>query len=174
MGSFGELLTDPHFVVARFRETWGEFGWRLIHLSPQLLWAIAIPTIAALLGLAVYGVAAWRKLPLTRGDAVAQPAVWQIKALASLLLACVVAYLAVVEFGTQFSLAQARYFFPVVNAAALLAMLGLRTLVPRQGRGAAQGIVVGGLVLLNAIIMTAYVLPFTFTVDEPMWWTWGG
>ena len=30
-GSFFELLTDREFVVMRFKETWGEFGWRLIH-----------------------------------------------------------------------------------------------------------------------------------------------
>ena len=47
MGSFFELLVDPDFILNRFRETWGEFGWRQIHLRPELLWAIAIPTILA-------------------------------------------------------------------------------------------------------------------------------
>jgi 4-amino-4-deoxy-L-arabinose transferase-like glycosyltransferase len=174
MGSFFALLTNPAFHVNRFRETWGEFGWRLIHLSPPLLWAIAIPTIAAIAGIGLYAVAAWRNLPVTRGDAVARPAAWQRKALLVLLLACVIAYLAVVQFGTRFALSQARYYFPVVVAAALLAMIGLRALIPRAGRGVAQGIVVGALVLLNVVIIFGYVLPFTFTVDAPMWWSWGG
>ena len=37
MGSFFELLADPEFIMNRFRETWGEFGWRQIHLRPELL-----------------------------------------------------------------------------------------------------------------------------------------
>ena len=175
MGSFFELLTDPEFVLARFRETWGEFGWRLIHLRPALLWIIGIVTIAAMVGLVVYAIAAWRNLPHWRRDAVTRPAAWQAKALAVLGLACVVAYLAVIEFGTSFALSQARYFFPVVNAAALLAMLGLRTLLPSRIRPAGQGLFVGGLIALNVVIMTAYVLPFTVTVGDPFVnWSWGG
>jgi hypothetical protein len=54
-------------------------------------------------------------------------------------------------------------------------MVGLRTLLPRAARPAGQGIVFGTLVLLNIVIMTGYVLPFTSTVDEPsVTWTWGG
>lgn len=175
MGSFFGLLTDPTFVLNRFRETWGEFGWRLIHLRPTLLWIIGIVTAVAAIGLVVYAIAAWRNAPLWRGEATARPEVWQGKSLVILALACVLAYLAVVEFGTSFALSQARYFFPVVNAAALLAMLGLRTLVPTRLRPAGQGVLVGGLIALNVVIMTAYVLPFTVTVGDPLVnWTWGG
>ena len=175
MGSFLELLADPSFVAGRFRETWGEFGWRLIHLRPSLLWAIAIPTIAAVVGLVVYAVNAWRNGRIGRNDPVMRPESWQVKALVVLVFACAVAYLAVVQFGTSFALSQARYFFPVVNAGALLAMLGLRTLIPWQARPAGQGIVFSALVLLNIVIMAGYVLPFTTTVDDPIvTWTWGG
>ena len=174
MGSFFELLTDPQFVGDRFRETWGEFGWRLIHLRPQLLWAIAIPTIAAIAGLLIYVIASSRDLGFTRGDAVARPAAWQRQSLSILALTCMLAYLAVIQFGTSFALSQARYFFPVVNAAALLAMLGLRTLIPRQVRPAGQGIVVAALILLNVVILTSYVLPFTIAVERPLGWMWGG
>lgn len=175
MGSFFELLFNSGFVAARFRETWGEFGWRLIHLRPELNWAIAIPTIAALLGLIVYAVGVWRGTPLWGTVSTPRPAVWQLQALGILALACVVAYLAVVQFGTDFALAQARYFFPMVNAAAILTLLGLRTLLPPTFRPAGQGIVVAALIALNIVIMTAYVLPFTVTVGEPIVnWTWGG
>ncbi|MGH2614106.1 MAG: ArnT family glycosyltransferase [Thermomicrobiales bacterium] len=175
MGTFFELLTDPGFVAARFRETWGEFGWRLIHLRPALLWAIALVTIAALLGLVTYAIAAWRNTSLWRGGESLRPEPWQVKALVSLALACAVAYLAVIEFGTSFALSQARYFFPVVTAAALLAMLGLRTLIPPRIRPAGQGVFVAALVVLNIVIISAYVLPFTVTVDQPIVdWTWGG
>ena len=175
MGTFRELLTDWEFVVDRFRETWGEFGWRLIHLRPNLLWAIAIPTVAAGIGLIAYGFIGWRNIRTGRGDPVMRPQSWQVKALIILLLASAAAYLAVVQFGTSFALAQARYYFPAVNAAAILAMLGLRTLVPTRLRPAGQGIMFSALVLLNIVIMTGYVLPFTTTVDEPtVTWTWGG
>jgi hypothetical protein len=141
-----------------------------------LLWAIAIPTIAALVGLAIYFFALWRGKPLfgAGGDSTVV-ATWQVKALVVLAIACIVAYLAVVQFGTSFALAQARYFFPVVNAAAILLMLGLRTLVPLRFRPAGQGIVVAALIALNVVIMTAYVLPFTVTFDDPLMpWSWGG
>jgi 4-amino-4-deoxy-L-arabinose transferase-like glycosyltransferase len=175
MGSFFELLTDPAFVLARFRETWGEFGWRLIHFRPVLLWIIGIVTVAALVGLLVYAVSAWRNVSVWRGDPVARPDAWQVKTLLILGLACVIAWLAVIQFGTSFALSQARYYFPVVNAAALLAMLGLRTLLPSRVRPAGQGLFVGGLIALNVVIMTNYVLPFTFTVgDSFVNWTRGG
>ena len=175
MGSFSELLVDPDFILNRFRETWGEFGWRQIHLRQELLWAIAIPTILGVLGLAVYAFNVWRSPSRSRGDPVMRPMPWQRNALIVLVLTCVVAYLAVVQFGTSFALSQARYYFPAVNAGALLVMLGLRTLLPGQTRPAAQGIVFGALVMLNIVIMAGYVLPFTVTVNEPtVSWTWGG
>jgi heme/copper-type cytochrome/quinol oxidase subunit 2 len=175
MGSFFELLVDPEFIVNRFRETWGEFGWRQIHLRPELLWGIAIPTVLAVAGLILYVFKAWRRARGSRGDPVMRPEPWQRNALIVLVLTCVIAYLAVVEFGTSFALSQARYYFPAVNAGALLFMLGLRTLLPGRARPAAQGVVFGALVLLNFVIMTGYVLPFTVTVDEPVVnWTWGG
>lgn len=175
MGSFFELLTNPTFLLNRFRETWGEFGWRLIHLRPVLLWIIGIVTAVAIIGLIVYAVATWRNAPLWRGEFVPQPTPWQARSLVVLALACALGYLAVIEFGTSFALSQARYYFPLVNAAALLAMLGLRTLIPTKFRAAGQGVFVGGLIALNIVIMTAYVLPFTVTVGDPFVnWTWGG
>jgi 4-amino-4-deoxy-L-arabinose transferase-like glycosyltransferase len=175
MGSFFELLLDPSFAGDRFKESWGEFGWRLIHLNMNLLWAIAIPLLAGFLGLVIFAIREWRGTAIWWGDVADRLSVWQWQALGILLFAFVVSYLAVVQFGTSFALSQARYFFPVVNAAALLLMTGLRTIVPARARPAGQGIVVTGLIALNLVIMTSYVLPFTMTVDEPVvTWSWGG
>ena len=77
-----------------------------------------------------------------------------------MLALCAVAYLAVLQFGTRFALTQARYFFPVVNAAAFLTMLGLRTIVPTRARPVAQGVVFAAMVLLTVLIYTQYILPF--------------
>jgi hypothetical protein len=72
-------------------------------------------------------------------------------------------------------LAQARYYFPIVNAGALLLMLGMRTLIPARVRPAGQGIFVAALIALNVMVTTAYVLPFTASFGEPLLnWTWGG
>lgn len=174
MGSFRELLFSPDFIVARFRETWGEYGWRLIHFRDQLLWVIALPILFSLIGLVIYARRVARGQGREGDDPVERPLRWQQIALAALLLTCLTAYLAVVQFGTEFALSQARYFFPAAAAAALLSMLGLRTLVPRKWRFVGQGVVFGSLVLVNLVIYFAYVLPFTAAYDQPYYWTWGG
>ena len=158
-GGFFDLLFNRGFIVKRFSETWGEFGWRLVPLDTPLLWAIAIPLILAFGGLVQYALTANRVSPDTDDDPVLRPVRWQLLGLAVLAATCVIAYLAVVQFGTRFVLTQARYFFPAVNAAALLTMLGLRTLIPRRYHPHGQAAVVGGLVLLNVLIFTQYVIP---------------
>jgi 4-amino-4-deoxy-L-arabinose transferase-like glycosyltransferase len=173
MGSFWELLTDPHFVVDRFRESWGEYGWRIIHFRDGLIIVIAVPIVASAVGLAIYALARWRGASLRSNDPSDDIEDWQGRALWVLALACAVGYLAVIQFGTQFALAQARYFFPVVNAAAILVMLGLRTLIPWRWRPAGQGLVLAALIALNVYIFAAYVLPFTTTFDQPtLPWVW--
>jgi len=157
---FFDLLFNPKFVADRFAETWGQFGWRLIPLSTALLWAIAIPLLVGAGGLVQYAVTARTRDDLTGdGDSVMRPATWQVSALLVLLATAVVAYLAVVQFGTTFSLTQARYFFPAVNAGAILLMLGLRTVIPRSAHRYGQGAIFAALVLLNVLVFTQYVIP---------------
>jgi hypothetical protein len=92
-----------------------------------------------------------------------------------LILTVLVAYLAVIQFGTSFALAQARYYFSIATAAALLILIGWRTIVPLRHRSMVQGCIVAGLVLLNLYVMVAYVLPFTSTYGTPVYsWYWGG
>ena len=157
-GTFFGMLSDPDFVVMRFRETWGEFGWRQIPLGTTLLWAIAIPLLVAVGGLLVYVLKAALQAG-EPGDSVTRPERWQWSALLVLGASCAIAYLAVIQFGTRFALTQARYYFPVVNAASLLLLLGLRTLVPRAYHAYAQGAIFASLVLLNVMVFTRYVIP---------------
>ena len=84
---------------------------------------------------------------------------WQSVSLALLFMTCLISYLAVVQFGTQFVLTQARYFFAAVNAAALLLMLGLRVHIPERYHLYGQALVFCALFLLNAVIFTRYVIP---------------
>ena len=156
---FVELLVNVNFVAMRFRETWGEFGWRLIPLGKELLWAIALPILAGCGGLLAYARFRGRRIE-GEDDPVLRPERWQRIGLMTLLATCGVAYLAVVQFGLRFELTQARYYFPAMTAAALLLLLGLRTLIPRPYHRYAQGLFVAGMVVLNIVIFAQYVLPF--------------
>jgi hypothetical protein len=163
-GSFFNLLFNADFVGHRWQEMWGEFGWRLIHLSNELLIIIAIPTAIALVGLVIYPF----HVRIDRQANSSQPASdsvfvltrWQAWSVGLMGIAFLVAYLAIVQFGTRFSLTQARYFFPVVNALALLLMLGLRVVIPDRRLVLGQAAIVAGLILLNLVIYTVYVIPF--------------
>lgn len=155
-GSFLSLLYSLDFVAMRFSETWGEFGWRRIPLDSTLLVAIGLPLAFGFVGLIVYAAdrGPWH------ADPVAQPARWQSVVLVLLFFTCVVSYLAVVQFGTQFALTQARYFFPAVNAAAVLLMLGMRTWIPSAFHNYGAAALFCGLCALNVVILTQYVIPF--------------
>ena len=48
-GGFFDAL-QPEFVIMRFRETWGEFGWRQIPLEGALLLTIGAPLLLAASG----------------------------------------------------------------------------------------------------------------------------
>lgn len=162
-GFFGLLFNRP-FVWDRWAETWGQFGWRRIPLDGEFLWAIAIPCIIAMVGLVLYAgwiVRNWRrKAPSARGGTFRHPDRWQIITLAVLFATCVIAYLAIIQFGTQFVLTQARYYFPAVNAAAILLMVGLRFLTPNRFQPVVQSAVVTALIVMNVVIYSRYVIPY--------------
>jgi 4-amino-4-deoxy-L-arabinose transferase-like glycosyltransferase len=162
-GGFFDLLWNRSFAVMRWNETWGEFGWRKIPLSTSLLWQIAIPLLLALIGLGYYAMRA--KIGnsderTSRRDPIFHLAQWQALALLMLFLTCVIAYLAVVQFGTSFQLTQARYYFPVVSAAGLLLALGVRAVMPRRALPYVQTVCLVLLIVLNLAIYTQYVIPY--------------
>jgi len=129
-----------------------------------LLIIIGIPCLIALFGLAYYGWVVWRRAPKAPETyaSVFLPAKWQIVALLVLLLTCVAAYGGVLQFGLRFRLTQARYFFPAINAAALLLMLGLRALLPERALRYAPFALIAALILLNGVIYIQYVIPYDY------------
>jgi uncharacterized protein YqgC (DUF456 family) len=69
----------------------------------------------------------------------------------------------------RFALTQARYFFPMIPAAAVLLMTGLHALLPVRGRTYAQVAVVAALVALNIYLFSAYVAPYWYVrADSPL------
>lgn len=162
-----DQLFDKDFALLRWRETWGEFGWRLIHLSDGLLLAIGIPCLVGLIGFLIFvgaGLFSRTGGRTEGGGAFAIPrlAAWQWIGISMLVLAALVSYGAMLQFGTRFVLTQARYFFPAIIAFATVIMLGLRTVIPVSWHRYGQGIIVGALVLLNVLIYTQYVLPYWY------------
>ncbi len=163
-GSFFNLLFNADFVGHRWQETWGEFGWRLIELSNAFLVILAIPTAVGLVGLIIYPFRARIDRTPPAGELSSQSvfvlALWQAWSVALMGFTFLVAYLAIVQFGTRFSLTQARYYFPAINALAILLMLGLRVVIPEERLVLGQAGIVAGLVITNLVIYTVYVIPF--------------
>jgi 4-amino-4-deoxy-L-arabinose transferase-like glycosyltransferase len=176
--SIQSMLTDKQFFWGRWQETWGAFGWRLIQLdtnSATLLRVLLWITFFATVGLAVYALRFLRTqreidASAERGEDVAvlrhssdetlsiMP--WQVTAILTMGITCVLSYYAILQFGTTFSLTQARYFFPAIVPAAILFMLGIRSWFPRSWLPYVGAATFLGLVLLNLIIYTAYVVPY--------------
>ncbi len=173
-------LESQRFLWWRWRETWGEFGWRLIPLSTELLRGIFWVCLLAAVGIAVWAV----RLLLTQramledeidgssgtGSTAGVDSVWllerwQVVGVLTMGVACILAYFAILQFGTTFSLTQARYYFPAIVPAALLFAIGWRALLPRRWLVPGQAILFVGLVMLNVIIYSAYVLPYWGSVS---------
>lgn len=183
-----DQLLDSGFAWMRWHETWGYFGWRLIPLADWLLWTLFGFLVFATAGLIVYLVRALRVRRALRAataeveadsatddrvetkpervppavvtDPVLAPVRWQVVGIATVLMTCLVAYYAILQFGTQFSLTQARYYFPAINAFALLLMLGVRSWFPRRWYPYVQTVVFVALVALNISIFSQFVIPY--------------
>lgn len=163
-------LFDRTFFWFRWKETWGEFGWRLIELDgymaevyrigerkPMLLTVILIVVLIGTVGVGVYGWRVWRR---QCASGVYAPDLAQRRALFIMVAACVLGYYSVLQFGLSFRLTQARYYFPMVVPAAILLMLGYRSLVPDRLARIGGAVLFLLLVVLNIIIYTAYFLPY--------------
>ena len=161
-----KLLFNERFAVTRWNETWGEFGWRKVPLSHTLLWIIAIPCAISLIGLIVYTVKLIRsrKSPRVAGS-ISAPVRWQVWGMVGLFATALLGYAAVIQFGLNFALTQARYFFPMIAPTAVLLMVGLREITPIRGRSYVQVGVVTGLIALNIYIFAAYVIPYWYVID---------
>ncbi|MCO5226491.1 MAG: glycosyltransferase family 39 protein [Thermomicrobiales bacterium] len=183
-----EMLSQRGFHWDRWRETWGAFGWRRIQLDMGddrtflrlLFWL----TIFGIIGLAMYALRFLRsqreiiKLEEERfpsreiwddRDETLAILPWQVTGVLVMAVACVLGYLAVLQFGTIFVLTQARYYFPMIVPAAILLMLGFRSWFPRTWLPYVGAAIFLGLVVMNVYIYSAFVIPFWpgFLPDAP-------
>lgn len=177
--SIPSMLSDKGFFWNRWRETWGAFGWRWIQLDypnkPELLRNILYPVLFGTLGLAVYALRFLRtqRWMIREEEAGRDPgelrlhtdetlsiAHWQVTAVLTMGVAVVIGYYSILQFGTTFSLTQARYYFPMIVPGAILLMLGLRSWFPRTWLPYVGAAIFLGLVIMNLVIYTAHVVPY--------------
>jgi 4-amino-4-deoxy-L-arabinose transferase-like glycosyltransferase len=163
--SFFDLLLNRglygnDFALMRWRETWGEFGWRLIHLDGWLLTTIGVP----LLVLAVAALAMLVRATIQRARRLDVPNLdrAQVLGLWLMFLVAIVCYGAMVQFGTDFALTQARYYFQAVGAVALILAYGLGSLMPRNWKPFASGAFLAFMIAVNLLIYTQYVIPYWY------------
>jgi hypothetical protein len=169
-----DQLTDKPFFWMRWGETWGYFGWRLIPLSTDLLRVLLWITLVGAVGVAVWAVRLYwvnhRMLKAETDDEAREIARaadgvfvlerWQVVGVLTMGATCLLAYYAILQFGTTFSLTQARYFFPAIVPAAVLLMLGFRSILLRRWLPYGRATIFLGLVVLTVVIYSAYVLPY--------------
>lgn len=184
-----QMLTNRWFHWERWKETWGAFGWRRIQFDMEsdqtvlrvLLWL----ALFGIVGLAVYALRflkeqreiitleeqglSFLEIRAHRDQTLAILP-WQVTGILTMGVACVLGYYAVLQFGTSFALTQARYYFPMIVPAAVLLMLGFRSWFPRNWLPYVGAVIFLGLVTLNIIIYSAYVIPFWpgFTDAAPL------
>jgi 4-amino-4-deoxy-L-arabinose transferase-like glycosyltransferase len=161
-GTLTELLFSGSFHKERIHETWGYYGWRLIPLDAGELAVVYVMMSLAGLG-ALLGLLRWLQQLRENGwPGRTTFAGRQATGIATLAAASVLMYGAMVYFGTMFLLTQARYFFPVLPAAIVLAAAGLRVLVPEDWQRPATIVLVGGAVGFQFLILTKLVLPYAY------------
>jgi 4-amino-4-deoxy-L-arabinose transferase-like glycosyltransferase len=160
--SIWDLLFNKGFAEMRWKETWGEFGWRLIHLDTWLLVLIGIPLLILAVGAIGALILASGRRFVGRAVSGSILAHGQVLGLWLLVSVCVVAYGAMLQFGTDFRLTQARYYFNAVSAVAILLAFGMRQIVPRRYHTTAIVAFLLFMVSINVLIYTQYVIPYWY------------
>ena len=178
--SIWDQLSSSSFVWDRWRETWGHFGWRLIFLSSNLYRLLLWVTLVGTVGIAVWAYRFWTvQEPILHEDDPVRAATlreragsvfdlqrWQVVGILTLGVMCLVSYYAILQFGTTFSLTQARYYFPAIVPAAILLMLGFRALFPERALRWVQTGLFVAMVALTLVIYSGFVIPDWASADK--------
>ena len=173
-------LSNKGFVWDRWRETWGHFGWRRIWLSDDLYGLLLWITMIGTVGIGLWAYRFWKvQQPILQEDDPAKATAlraraesifdlerWQVVGILTMGVTCLVSYYAILQFGTTFSLTQARYYFTAIIPAAILLMLGFRALFPTSWLPYVQTALFSGMIVLTLVIYTAWVIPYEATADK--------
>ena len=109
-----------HLVVTTFQSFWGIFGWMGVLLDVRIYWLLALLTLMAVVGLAVF---------FARTVQCFCP--WQRWALAILALQLLFMVGVLVYYNLTFIQPQGRYLFPASAAIGVFLALGLREMIDR-------------------------------------------
>jgi 4-amino-4-deoxy-L-arabinose transferase-like glycosyltransferase len=113
---FAQLGRD--FVLTSFRSFWGQFGWMGVLLDQRLYQALAILSVLALIGFAVWVVQAWHRQ--------AEFQKWYWAAGGLLVLSGLFTLASYVWYNATFVQHQGRYLFPALVPISLAVALGWR------------------------------------------------
>ena len=159
-GSLSEQLASWSFHRERLHEMWGYFGWKLLPLSRVELWTVEIATGISLAGVLVGLV---RVLVASRASNWSPSEPWRISIVAMLGGTTVLMYAAMLYAGTQIFITQVRYAFPIMPALAILAMLGIRSLIPARAQRVGAAVLVVGVMGFQAVVLSRLVLPYVLS-----------
>jgi hypothetical protein len=143
------------YIKYMFISLWGHFGWMNISLGIQAYWGFAVLCAAAFIGLAVFALRDLKRL-----------AIWQRATLVVFGASVLIAFTLSVAIQVRYwdlgwgGDPQGRYLFPVLIPLATLFLLGLRAFFPQARYGLWLALVVGLLLLYNAVVLGFFVVPF--------------
>ena len=152
-----EMLGSPGWWRGRLDDFWGNYGWREIPwdtpvaLPVYLIWAIAGLGFVALLIRELAAIGSPRVTPVF--DA------YQRRALALVIGLVIMMIVAVLYVGLlQFT--QSRFAFPAIAGFGMLTTLGFAAWVPARWRWLVPIGMTVGLIVLNALILIRFVVPY--------------
>jgi hypothetical protein len=148
---FGPRYVLWAFVSTTFKSFWGVFGWMGVPMDNRVYLGLLALTLAGLIGLLILAVRLVRR-PTTLSSV-------QWAALGLLALSILLTASTYVWYNLTFVQHQGRYLFPALVPIALFFTLGLHQWVPRRLAGPAMGLLVFGLIGLDILSLTWFIIP---------------
>ena len=153
-----------HYLWSLFRTFWGSFGWQNIPLDGWGYYALAVVSLAALLGVGLFVIRACRKVIRLEW--------WQQRVLILFALSLVMAGALVIGReirNLDLSLARGgpgwpsgRYLFPVIIPIATFFVLGWSELAPKRYRAAWTVALPGLLFVLDSFSLLFLIIPYFY------------
>jgi hypothetical protein len=134
-----QSVTD--FGLISFRSFWAQFGWMGVLIDERLYQALAILSALALIGLALWAIAAWRRRRSV-------PA-WQWAAAGLVGLLALLSVASYAWYNLNFWQPQGRYLFRALLPIGLAFAIGWREAIRRERAVLVSGVLLAGAALLR-------------------------